>query len=257
MRRNSGRRLFITVVAWTAALVLFFPIAWMVLVSFKTEVEAIDSRSLFSIHPTLGAYGDVLGRTHYWAAASNSLVEAGGATLVALVLAIPATYAMAFWPTQRSRGTLIWMLSTKMMPSVGVLVPIYLLFRTIGLLDTRSGLIVIYALMNLPIAAWMMFTFFKDIPVEILESGRMDGAGLVHEFWYLLLPLSLPGIASTALLSMILCWNETFWSLNLTTVGAAPLTQFVISFATPKALFLSKLSAASTLAVLPVLVLGV
>ena len=121
-----------------------------------------------------------------------------------------------------------------MLPPVGVLVPIYLLFRTAGLLDTRSGLVMIYALMNLPIVVWMLFTFYKEVPNEILEAGRMDGAQTAGEVWFLLLPLTLPGVASTGLLSLILCWNEAFWSLNLTSAGAAPLTAFIASFSSPE-----------------------
>ena len=173
-----------------------------------------------------------------------------------MAFAIPAAYAMAFHPTQRTRGTLLWMLSTKMLPPVGVLVPIYLLFRTAGLLDTRSGLVMIYALMNLPIVVWMLFTFYKEVPNEILEAGRMDGAKTAGEVWFLLLPLTLPGVASTGLLSLILCWNEAFWSLNLTSAGAAPLTAFIASFSSPEGLFFAKLSAASTMAVAPILVFG-
>ena len=159
-------------------------------------------------------------------------------------------------PTKRTRGTLLWMLSTKMLPPVGVLVPIYLLFRTAGLLDTQSGLVMIYALMNLPIVVWMLFTFYKEVPNEILEAGRMDGARTWSEVWFLLLPLTMPGVASTGLLSLILCWNEAFWSLNLTSAGAAPLTAFIASFSSPQGLFFAKLSAASTMAVAPILVFG-
>jgi sorbitol/mannitol transport system permease protein len=177
-------------------------------------------------------------------------------TPVTLGFAIPAAYAMAFHPTRRTRGTLLWMLSTKMLPPVGVLVPIYLMFRTMGLLDTRSGLLVIYALMNLPIVVWMLFTFFKEVPRDILEAGRMDGARIGGEFWHLLMPLALPGIASTGLLSLILCWNEAFWSLNLTSSNAAPLTAFIAQFSSPQGLFFAKLSAASTIAVAPILVFG-
>jgi sorbitol/mannitol transport system permease protein len=163
---------------------------------------------------------------------------------------------MAFHPTERTRGTLLWMLSTKMLPPVGVLVPIYLLFRTAGLLDTQGGLVMIYALMNLPIVVWMLFTFYKEVPNEILEAGRMDGARTWSEVWFLLLPLTMPGVASTGLLSLILCWNEAFWSLNLTSAGAAPLTAFIASFSSPEGLFFAKLSAASTMAVAPILVFG-
>ena len=148
------------------------------------------------------------------------------------------------------------MLSTKMMPAVGVLIPIYLLFRDTGAIDTRWGLIVVYTLMNLPIVVWMLYTFFKEVPKDILEAGRMDGAKPKQEVWMLLMPLSLPGIASTALLSIILCWNEAFWSLNLTTSKAAPLTTFIASFSAPEGLFWAKLSAASTIAIAPILVFG-
>jgi sorbitol/mannitol transport system permease protein len=155
-----------------------------------------------------------------------------------------------------TKDTLLWMLSTKMLPPVGVLVPIYLLFRDMGLLDTRLGLLIVYSLINLPIVVWMLFTFFIEVPREVLEAARMDGAELRDELYYLLLPLSLPGIASTGLLSIILAWNEAFWSLNLTAANAAPLTAFIASFSSPEGLFWAKLSAASTMAIAPILVLG-
>ena len=179
-----------------------------------------------------------------------------GRPRLALLIAIPAAYAMAFFPTKRTRGTLLWMLSTKMLPPVGVLVPIYLLFKQFNLIDSHLGLILVYALMNLPIIVWMLFTFFKEVPDGILEAGRIDGAGALDEIRHLLLPLAVPGIASTALLSIILCWNEAFWSLNLTTKDAAPLTSFIASFSAPEGLFWAKLSAASTMAIAPILVLG-
>jgi sorbitol/mannitol transport system permease protein len=173
-----------------------------------------------------------------------------------LALAVPAAYAMAFYPGRRNKDLLLWMLSTKMLPAVGVLVPMYLIFRDTGLLDTRTGLIIVHTLVNLPIVVWMCFSFFKDIPHEILEAGRMDGARPRDQLVHLLLPLTAPGIGSTALLSIILSWNEAFWSLNLTAANAAPLTAFIASFSSPEGLFWAKLSAASTLAVAPILVFG-
>jgi sorbitol/mannitol transport system permease protein len=256
MHETATRRVLITVLAWAIALAMFFPIFWMVLTSFKTEVAAIATPPELFFHPTLSSYAEVQARSNYISFALNSVVISVGGTLVALAFAIPAAYAMAFHPTHRTRGTLLWMLSTKMLPPVGVLVPIYLLFRDFGLLDTRSGLIGIYALMNLPIVVWMLFTFFKEMPNDILEAGRMDGARAWSEVWFLLLPLTLPGVASTGLLSLILCWNEAFWSLNLTSSSAAPLTTFIASFSSPEGLFFAKLSAASTAAVAPILVFG-
>jgi sorbitol/mannitol transport system permease protein len=143
-----------------------------------------------------------------------------------------------------------------MLPSVGVLVPIYLIFRDLGMLDSRLGLLIVYTLVNLPIVVWMIFTFFKEVPPEVLEAARMDGAGPGHEVRHLLIPLSLPGITSTILLSLILSWNEAFWSLNLTAAHAAPLTAFIASFSSPEGLFWAKLSAASTMAIAPIVVLG-
>jgi sorbitol/mannitol transport system permease protein len=256
MRQSALSRVVIFVLGWGIALLLFFPILWMVLTSFKSEVAAIATPPQILFTPTLQSYAEVQARADYIHFLLNSLAISLGGTVLALAFSVPAAYAMAFHPTKRTRGTLLWMLSTKMLPPVGVLVPIYLLFRTLGLLDTRSGLIAIYALMNLPITVWMLFTFFKEVPREILEAGRMDGARTAGEFWFLLLPLSLPGIASTGLLSLILCWNEAFWSLNLTSSEAAPLTTFIASFSSPQGLFFAKLSAASTVAVAPILVFG-
>ncbi|QFT84059.1 Trehalose transport system permease protein SugB [Halomonas sp. THAF12] len=250
-----NRRLWLGLLGWTVALLIFFPIFWMVLTGFKTEAEAIAEPSLI-FSPTLDSYAEVQSRAGYAKFAINSVVVAFGSTLLALVIAIPAAYSMAFLPTRRTKGTLLWMLSTKMLPPVGVLVPIYLLFRDVGLLDTRTGLIIVYTLMNLPIVVWMLYTFFKDMPKDILEAGRMDGAGTVQEVLYLLLPLTLPGIASTGLLSVILSWNEAFWSLNLTSSQAAPLTAYIASFSSPEGLFWAKLSAASTMAIAPILVFG-
>ncbi|MBV9219959.1 MAG: carbohydrate ABC transporter permease, partial [Methylobacteriaceae bacterium] len=144
----------------------------------------------------------------------------------------------------------------KMMPAVGVLVPMYLIFRSTGMLDTRTGLVIVYTLMNLPIVVWMLYSFFREVPKEILEAARMDGARPRQQLLLLLLPLSLPGVMSTALLSIIICWNEAFWSINLTASNAAPLTQLIASFSSPEGLFWAKLSAASLLAIAPILVFG-
>jgi len=150
----------------------------------------------------------------------------------------------------------MWMLSTKMMPAVGVLVPLYLMFRDFGLLDTRAGLTMVFMLTNLPIAVWTLYAYFGEIPGEILEAARMDGASLFNEIVYVLTPMALPGIASTLLLNIILAWNESFWSIRLSTANAAPLTAFIASFSSPQGLFWAKLSAASTLAIAPILIIG-
>jgi sorbitol/mannitol transport system permease protein len=246
-----------TLAAWVVGLVIFFPILWMILASFKTELEAFAiPPSFLFFHWTSENYATVQGRSDYLLHAMNSVIVAGGSTLIAMVIAIPAAWSMAFAPSKRTKDTLLWMLSTKMMPPVGVLVPIYLLYRTFGMLDTRGGLVLVLCLGNLPIVVWMLFTYFKEIPKDILEAARMDGATVGRELVYVLTPMAVPGIASTLLLNVILAWNEAFWTLNLSTSDAAPLTVFIASYSSPEGLFWAKLSAASTLAIAPILVLG-
>ncbi|WP_414442947.1 carbohydrate ABC transporter permease [Burkholderia sp. 22PA0099] len=242
------------VLAWLIALLLFFPIFWMAITAFKTEQQAYSMSLIFT--PTLDSFREVFARSNYFGFAWNSILVSVGVTVLCLLLAVPAAYAMAFFPTKRTQKVLLWMLSTKMMPSVGVLVPIYLLWKNSGLLDTVSGLVIVYTLINLPIAVWMTFTYFAEIPRDILEAGRIDGATTWQEIVYLLMPMSLPGLASTSLLLVILSWNEAFWSINLTSSNAAPLTVFIASYSSPEGLFWAKLSAASLLAVAPILIVG-
>lgn len=250
------RKLAMTLLGWTVTLMVAFPVIWMVLTSFKSETEAISRVPHLFAPVTLDNYIAVQERANYLRFAWNSVAVSLGSTLLALALAIPAAYAMAFMPTRRTRGTLLWMLSTKMMPAVGVLVPVYLFYRDTALLDTRTGLLLVDALGNLPIVIWMLYVFFKEVPREVLEAARMDGAGPLREIYNLLLPLAMPGIVSTSFLAIILTWNEAFWSLTLTTSKAAPLTAFIASFSSPEGLFYAKLSAASTMAIAPILVLG-
>lgn len=240
--------------AWIIALALFFPIFWMTITAFKTERDAYSMSLVFS--PTFDSFREVFARSDYFLFARNSILISVGVTVLCLLLAVPAAYTMAFFPTRRTQKLLLWMLSTKMMPSVGVLVPIYLLWKNAGLLDTVTGLVIVYTLMNLPIAVWMAFTYFNEIPRDILEAGRIDGAATWQEIVYLLMPMALPGLASTALLLVILSWNEAFWSINLSSSSAAPLTVFIASYSSPEGLFWAKLSAASLLAVAPILLVG-
>ena len=257
-RRVTVRRMVVsTVAAWFFGGLIFFPILWMVLTSFKTELEAFTVPPSFLFFEwTTENYATVQDRSDYFLHAMNSVIIAGGSTVIAALIAVPAAWSMAFAPTKRTKDILLWMLSTKMMPAVGVLVPIYLLFKNLGLLDTRSGLVAILCLGNLPIVVWMLFTYFKEIPRDILEAARMDGATIRRELVYVLLPMAIPGIASTLLLNLILAWNEAFWTLNLSTSKAAPLTVFIASYSSPEGLFWAKLSAASTMAIAPILVLG-
>ncbi len=246
-----------TILAWVVALILFFPILWTFLTAFKTEGDAILFPPAFlPPHWTFENFVEVQTRSNYFKHFFNSVVISLGSTLIGLVIAVPAAWSMAFAPSKRTKDILMWMLSTKMMPAVGVLVPIYLIFKNLGLLDTLGGLTGILMLINLPIMVWMLYTYFREIPVDILEASRMDGAELWQEIVFVLLPMAVPGIASTLLLNIILAWNEAFWTLNLSAADAAPLTTFIASYSSPEGLFWAKLSAASTLAIAPILIIG-
>jgi len=245
-----------TAAAWIVTLLIFFPLGWLVLTAFKTELQAIHVPPLFVFEPTLANFTEVQQRSDYLLYARNSLITSVASTLLGLAIAAPAAYSMAFFRTRRTRDLLMWMLSTKMMPAVGALVPVYVMAQTAGMLDTRFALVVVFTLSNLPIMVWMLYSNFKDIPPEILEAARMDGAGLWSEFRQVLLPLAMGGIAATGLLCLVLSWNEAFWSLNLTSAKAGTLAALIASYSSPEGLFWAKLSAASLMAIAPIVVFG-
>jgi sorbitol/mannitol transport system permease protein len=244
-----------TIAAWVVALLIFFPILYTAITSVKTEAEAIAGFNLIPSF-TFENYVEVQTQRDYFKPFMNSVIIAVGATLLGTAIAIPAAWSMAFSPTKRTKDILMWMLSTKMMPAAAVLVPIYFIFLRGGLLDSRIGITVMLMLIDLPIVVWMLYTYFREIPGEILEAARMDGASLWNEIIYVLTPMAVPGIASTMLLNIILAWNEAFWTIQLTTTNAAPLTAFIATFSSPQGLFWAKLSAASTLAIAPILIMG-
>jgi len=245
-----------TVVAWAATLLIFFPLGWLVLTAFKTELQAISVPPLLIFAPTFENFAEVQTRSDYLLYAKNSLVTSVVSTLLGLAIAVPAAYSMAFFRTKRTKDILMWMLSTKMMPAVGALVPIYVLAQSSGLLDTQLALIIVFTLSNLPIMVWMLFSNYKDVPPEILEAARMDGATLWQEFRQVLLPLSMGGLASTGLLCLVLSWNEAFWALNLSSARAGTLATLIASYSSPEGLFWAKLSAASLMAIAPIVVFG-
>ena len=254
---KNKQKMVNTVIAWTIGLLIFFPVLWTVLTSFKTEGQAINDPPLFLFFDwTLENYSIVQERSDYMKFLWNSIFVAGGSTLLGILIAVPAAWSMAFVPTKRTKDILLWMLSTKMLPAVGVLYPIYIGCIKLGLLDSRLALVIILMLINLPIIVWMLYTYFREIPRDILEASRMDGASLWKEIVYVLTPMAIPGIASTILLNLILAWNESFWTLNLTAAKAGTLTAFIASYSSPEGLFFAKLSAASTMAIAPILILG-
>ncbi len=242
--------------AWIVGLLFFFPIFWLVLTSFKTDADAVKPEFLLFFTPTLENYVNMTENYDYWRFATNSVITSVFATIFALAVGIPCAYAMAFNPSRGTKDVLMWMLSTKMLPAAAVLYPMTFLTKSMGLFDTHFIIIVVLMLINLPIVVWMLFTYFREIPKEIIEAGQMDGVNTWGEIREILIPLAWGGIASTALLCFIFCWNEAYWTVRLTTTDAATLSKLIEGNRAPEGLFFGRLSAVSAAAVGPIVVLG-
>lgn len=256
IQENRWAGIGLTTITYVIAFLMFFPILWMVLTSFKSEAVAFAFPPQIFFEPTLDNWQIALFETDFLEALVNTGIITVLSTLLALAFGIPAAYALAYYPGRGSDFTLMWLISTRMLPPVGVIVPLFVIFRDLGLRDTHQGMIIIYTAMNLPLVVWMMRSFFIDVPYEIMEAGRIDGVSLWQEFRFIVLPLVMPGLFATALLCMIFAWNEFFFAFNLTVTDAAPLSVYISSFKTAEGLFWAKMSAGATAAVLPVVIAG-
>jgi sorbitol/mannitol transport system permease protein len=239
------------------AFLMFFPILWMVITSFKTEAMAIRFPPQFLFIPTLENWRTAVFDSAFMEFMWNTVLITFFSIVLALLLGLPTAYAMAFYPTKRTDSTLLWMMSTRMMPSAGVIVPLYVIFLGLNLLDTRTGLILLYAAASFPLVVWMLRSFMLEVPYEIIEASRLDGANLWQEFSKVIFPLLIPGLAATSLLAIIFTWNEFFLAVNLTSRDASTLSVYVSTFKAAQGnLFIAKMCAASTAAVIPVLIAG-
>ena len=248
----------IGVLAWVVGLLWIFPVAWTVFTSFKTEQDA----SAQTLHHGLGfgRYSDIshstTGTLSLQTAFMNSLVVVAISTLVVLVLALPAAYALAIRPVHKWRDVLFFFISTKFLPIVASIFPIYVYAEKWNLIGTRTILIVLYIAINLPLAIWMTRSFFMEVPRELIEAAEIDGTSLVNQLRQVILPIAAPGIAATALLCVIFAWNEYFYALQLNFANGSTMPQWVVSNVSTRGNFLAKLSAASTVACLPVVLAG-
>jgi sorbitol/mannitol transport system permease protein len=247
------------VLAWVVGLIYFFPVFWMVLNSFKSEHDANTSPKLL-FDPTLDRYRDVTksagGLLSFGEAFTNSAVVVVVSTLIVLTLAIPAAYALAIRPVSKWRDVLFFFISTKFLPVVAAILPVWILARNLGLLNSRTVLIILYTGLNLPLAVWMLRSFFKEIPRELIEAAEIDGAGLKGQLTSIILPMAAPGIAATALLCVIFAWNEFFYAVQLNPVNGSTVPIWVTTNISTRGDFLAKLSAASVLACIPVVLAG-
>jgi polyol transport system permease protein len=255
------RRAFVAgigTLAWLVGLLWIFPIAWTVFTSFKTEEDA----SAQTLHQGLsfGRYSDVShstsGTLSLQMAFMNSLVVVLVSTVIVLLLALPAAYALAIRPVHKWRDVLFFFISTKFLPVVASIFPIYVYAQKWNLLGTRTVLIVLYIAINLPLAVWMLRSFFREVPRELIEAAEIDGTSLVNQLRSVILPIAAPGIAATALLCVIFAWNEYFYALQLNFANGSTMPQWVITNVSTRGNFLAKLSAASVIACVPVVLAG-
>ncbi len=244
-----------TLIAWVATLIFFVPVAWMVLTSLHIESDAATNPPSIFAPLTLENYADLF-RRDVVPYLLNSTMASVGSTLLVLALSVPAAYALSIRPVEKWTDVMFFFLSTKFLPLIAALLPIYLLVQKAGMLDNIFTLVILYTSMNLPIAVWMMRSFLAEVPVAILEAARIDGAGLFRILWSVVMPIAAPGIAATSLICFIFSWNEFMFAVNLTSVSAATSPIFLVGFISSQGLFLAKLCAAATLVSLPVLIAG-
>jgi sorbitol/mannitol transport system permease protein len=252
--RSDGKGV-LAVVAWVVAILFFFPVLWMVLTAFKQEADAYTSPPKVVFGPTLDQFREVFA-SGIGPALLNSLFATAVSTVLVLLLGVPAAFAVSLRPVGKTRDVLFFFISTKMLPVVAAIVPIYVVVSDIHMIDNIWTLVVLYTAMNLPIAVWMMRSFFLEVPGALLEAASIDGASISRTMREVVLPVVSPGIAATALICVIFAWNEFFIAVNLTAARAGTVPVFLVGFITSEGLYFAKLCAAATLAALPVVIAG-
>jgi sorbitol/mannitol transport system permease protein len=254
-RKRRDLSALLGVAAWAVGLLFIAPVLWMVLTSLHTEADAATNPPSIAASLTLDGYREFFD-SDPWPALINSATAAGVSTLIVLALAIPAAYALSIKPVQKWTDVMFFFLSTKMLPPVAALLPVYLIAKDLSLLDNIVTLVVIYTSMNLPIAVWMMRSFLAEVPREIIEAAELDGARLLTVLRRIIMPVAAPGIAATSLICFIFAWNELMFARVITSTVATTSPVFLTGFITSEGLFLAQLCAAAMVVSLPVLIAG-
>ena len=231
------------ILAWVVGIAFFLPVLWMIITAFKPESAAETWPPRFTFSPTLAEFRLVFSGMGPFL--THSVIATVGSTILVLLLGVPASYALSVHPVKHWRDGLFFFISTKMLPIVAVIGPLYVIALKAGLLDSLWLLIILYTAMNLPLAIWMIRSFMLEVPRELLEAARLDGAGRIREMTGVILPVISPGLVSTALICMIFAWNELFLALNLTTTNAATMPMYLISSVPQEGLYIAHLSAAA------------
>ena len=254
-RKRRSNSVTLGIVGWALGILFFFPVLWMVITSFKTEAQAYTNTPHIVFRPTLSQYKTVFS-SGIWPYLANSAFATIVSTVFVLLLATPCAFALSLRPVKKTRDVLFFFISTKMLPIVAAIIPIYIAARDLHVLDNIFTLVVLYTAMNLPIAVWMMRSFFLEVPGELLEAAEMDGAPLRRTVTEVILPVVAPGLAATALICCIFAWNEFFFAVNITATQAATVPVFLVGFISSEGLYFAQLAAAATIATLPVILAG-
>lgn len=257
--KSSFKSTLVSLSTWVVGLLVFFPIIWMVLNGFKTEADA-NGDPVFFFTPTFDQFREQIatnqGQLGFTEAFTNSAIISIGSTILVILLAVPAAYALSISAIPKWKDVLFFFISTKFLPVVAAIVPIFVIFEELNIDNSRIGLLVLYTSINLPLAIWMLRSFLADVPKELVEAARIDGAGLITQLRSVIVPLVAPGLAATALLCFIFAWNEFFFAVQLNPVEGRTITVWLNENFATRGQFLARLSASSTLAVLPVVIAG-
>jgi len=257
---TPGRRLRALVLWLVAGLLLAvwaFPVLWGLLTSFKTERDVLAYPPTVVFSPTLDNYREVIfGGSSILPNLWSSFVVSTAATLLTMLFAVPAAYALARlrYPAKRASG--FYILATQMLPPVGLIIPYYLVLQRIGGLDTYSGLTAIYLTFSLPFAIWLMVSYFEDIPMEMEEAALLDRAGRLRTLWYVILPQVRGGIAVTTIFVFLNAWNEFLFAVVLGGNNVRPVTVAMFNFISVEQTQWARLAAGAMLAMAPVILIG-
>lgn len=254
-KASLASRFSLSTLAWFLGLLFFFPVFWTLLISFREEVDAGTFPPKWIAPFTLENYEKVF-KVGAKSFLLNSAIASIGSTIVILALAFPAAYALSIKPIKKSKDVLTFFLSTKFLPPIAALLPIYLILQKLQLLDNILALTIFYVAMNLPLAVWLLRSFLKEIPRELVEAAELDGASTIKILYRVLVPISMPGIAATSLICFIFTWNEFLLAINVTGFSAATAPVYLVGFVTAEGLFFAQLSAVSIVVSLPVIIAG-
>ncbi len=255
--RSRVGAIALDVVTWVVALVIFFPILWIFLQALKTEADAYHAPPLFIFRPVLTNLANALGGGDYLHYLRNSTIVSIGSVAIADALGLPIAFYLAELKWKgKGDGLFAWILSTRFMPVVGVIVPMYVIFNTIGLLDSLGGLLLVYTAISLPLVIVIMRSFYLELPYSIIEASVLEGGGFGVIFMRIINPMAISGIVTASILAVIFNWNEYFLAVSLSGARAGTLAVYIASFITSEGLYWARLSGIAVLAILPILILG-